>query len=126
MYADVKNTTPIAEPEPVQPASKTVQFDLTPRELSPEHESDKDKDRERERRREKKRDDRDDRRDRGRERRRDRDSDGSGRRRRDGSADSAGSDETIELPPRFDDFGRRKDDDPLAEKLESVLSRLLA
>lgn len=44
------------------------------------------------------------------------------RGRRDSSADSAASDATIELPPRFDPQGRRKGDDPLADKLETILS----
>lgn len=42
-------------------------------------------------------------------------------RRRDGSADSAASDETIDLPPRFDEYGRRKGEDPMADKLEDFL-----
>jgi hypothetical protein len=32
------------------------------------------------------------------------------------------SGETIDLPPRFDELGRRKGDDPLADKLEDILS----
>jgi hypothetical protein len=43
---------------------------------------------------------------------------------RDDSPDSINSDETIELPPRFDQYGRRREEDPLAEKLESVLAGL--
>lgn len=46
-------------------------------------------------------------------------------RRRDDSPDSQASDETIELPPRFGERGRARDDDPLAAKLESVLVGLL-
>lgn len=46
------------------------------------------------------------------------------KRHRDDSPDSVSSDATIELPPRFDEYGRRKADDPLAEKLESVLQGL--
>jgi len=65
--------------------------------------------------------DRDRDRDRGRDSKRDR----KGKRRRDDSADSAASDETIELPPRFDEYGRPREEDPLAEKLESVLKRVL-
>lgn len=54
-------------------------------------------------------------------RRRDRDRD---RRRRDDSPASDSSDTTIELPPRFDETGRVRDEDPLATKLESVLQGL--
>jgi len=32
------------------------------------------------------------------------------------------SGETIDLPPRFDELGRRKGDDPLADQLEDMLS----
>ena len=32
------------------------------------------------------------------------------------------SGETIDLPPRFDELGRRKGDDPLADRLEDLLS----
>jgi len=46
-------------------------------------------------------------------------------RQRDDSPDSVASDDTIELPPRLDASGRKKDDDPLAVKLESVLSSIL-
>ena len=60
-------------------------------------------------------------RDRGRDRDRDRDRD---RRRRNESSDSNDSDATVELPPRFDELGRPRDVDPLAEKLESVLTGL--
>lgn len=49
---------------------------------------------------------------------------GSRRRRRDESTDSSASDATIELPPRFDEFGRATDEDPLAQKLEQVLTGL--
>lgn len=111
--------SPLTAPSPVQP-TKTVQFDLTPRELSPSGSEDESRQKDRDRHK-RKREDKDNR-----GRHRDRDSDGSGRRRRNGSADSAASDETIELPPRFDDFGRPREDDPLAAKLEKVLSNLLA
>jgi hypothetical protein len=105
-----------------------VQFDLDPQELkTPEDEKDEPRHRSssrRDRDHESRKDKRDDRDDRGRRRDRNRGRDRD--RRRDGSADSAASDETIELPPRFDNYGRRKEDDPLAEKLESVLNKLFA
>ncbi|KAF1357882.1 hypothetical protein EJ07DRAFT_180498 [Lizonia empirigonia] len=34
------------------------------------------------------------------------------------------TDDTIELPPRFDELGRRRGDDPAADRLESVLQAL--
>jgi hypothetical protein len=40
-------------------------------------------------------------------------------------ASPADSDATIELPPRFDEKGRRKtnpDDDPLADRIEEMLA----
>ena len=49
---------------------------------------------------------------------------GRDRRRRDESTDSSASDATIELPPRFDEHGRATDEDPLAQKLEQVLTGL--
>ena len=57
----------------------------------------------------------------GRDRERGRD---KARGRRDESTDSSGSDATIELPPRFDEFGRARNEDPLAQKLEQVLTGL--
>lgn len=39
-------------------------------------------------------------------------------------ASDAASDTTVELPPRFDEQGRRRPEDPLADKLESVLMGL--
>lgn len=47
-------------------------------------------------------------------------------RKRHRRAESPGSDtdETIELPPRFDELGRRRGDDPAADRLESVLQAL--
>ena len=54
----------------------------------------------------------------------------SGRRRkrrhgeRDQSPASDASDQTIDLPARFDDLGRKRVEDPLAEKLESVLQSI--
>lgn len=111
-------------PVSVQP-TKSVQFDLNTQEQSPErhHSPNRDypperRDRDREKRDDRRRGDRDDR---GRHRERNSKSNG---RRRDDSADSAASDATIELPPRFDDQGRRKGDDPIADKLESVLASL--
>jgi hypothetical protein len=89
-------------PSPVNPDKKSVQFDLQPQEKSPDAE-----------RREEGR---------GRHARRDRE---AGKRRRDGSADSNDSDATIDLPDRFDSSGRRKADDPAADKLEQMLSGLL-
>jgi hypothetical protein len=44
--------------------------------------------------------------------------------RRDDSPDSVASDSTIELPPRFDQHGRHKQDDPLAVGLDTILSSL--
>jgi hypothetical protein len=53
----------------------------------------------------------------------------SGRRRkrhhRDESADGSESDATIDLPPRFDEQGRRRTEDPVAGKLESLLMGFL-
>jgi hypothetical protein len=46
------------------------------------------------------------------------------RRHRDESPGSDGSDETIDLPPRFDEHGRKRPEDPMADKLESVLQSL--
>jgi len=111
--------SPLTAPSPVQPA-KTVQFDLSPHELSPSGSEDESR-----RRSSSDRNDREGRKEKREDRGRHQDRD-SRSRRRSGSADSAASDETIDLPPRFDDFGRRRDDDPLASKLESVLSKLLA
>lgn len=109
------------QPEPVKPASeKSVMFDLQPQEFefTPDGEKVPELSREQERPREH-------------ERVRERD---GGRRkerrghrgRRDESPASDASDSTIELPPRFDQHGRVRDEDedPLAAKLESVLSGL--
>ncbi|KAJ4347289.1 uncharacterized protein N0V89_011229 [Didymosphaeria variabile] len=116
------------QPEPVKPASeKSVMFDLQPEErvFTPEGEGGKgpersrDREYERERERESGRDG-GRRKDRERDRHRDRD-----RGRRDESPDdTSDSDATIELPPRFDERGAVRDDDPLASKLESVLNGL--
>jgi hypothetical protein len=101
--------------DPVQPHSaKSVQFDLNPKERSPDGQRERDEDKWRD-------GDDDGDSDRGR-----RSSDHRrGSRPRDGSPTSGNeSDTTIELPPRFDERGRRRDDDPLASKLENVLSSL--
>ena len=47
------------------------------------------------------------------------------RRHRDESPGSDVSDATVELPPRFDEKGRKRPEDPLAEKLESILHTFL-
>lgn len=49
---------------------------------------------------------------------------GSKSRHRDDSPSSVSSGDTIELPPRFDAYGRPRDADPLASRLEAVLSGL--
>lgn len=96
-----------AAPSPVNPDKKSVQFDLNPREQSPPERGEHVHEHEHEHERE------------GRSRR----SSGK-RRRRDDSPDSVASDATIELPERFDRHGRRKAEDPVADKLEQVLSGL--
>lgn len=120
---------PTEQPDSPAPRSeKTVQFDLNPRgpsrEPSPEskerHSHDEDEARadEGEHRHRRRRKD-DERSDSTRE---------SGRRRkrhhRDESPGSDDSEATIDLPPRFDEQGRRRADDPVADKLESVLQSL--
>lgn len=116
----LKPPSPVA-PEPVAPSDvKSVKFDLNPQEQSLDtHQREADADADEEdgarRSRHRRRDD-DDREGRGHGR--------DGRRRRDGSADSATSEGTIELPPRFDEHGRVREVDPLASKLESVLAGL--
>ncbi|OAL01423.1 hypothetical protein IQ06DRAFT_316355 [Phaeosphaeriaceae sp. SRC1lsM3a] len=109
-------------------SEKTVQFDLNPRgpsrEPSPEskerhgHDEDERREDEGEHRHRRRRKD-DERSDSTRE---------SGRRRkrhhRDESPGSDDSEATIDLPPRFDEQGRRRADDPVADKLESVLQSL--
>lgn len=109
-------------PSPSQAKEKTVQFDLNPqeepsRETTPdrEHESRED----RHERRHKRHHDDDD------LSRSTKDSRSSrNRHRRDDSPGSDASDATVELPRRFDDLGRKKADDPLADKLEIVLQTL--
>jgi len=83
-----------------QPA-KSVQFDLYPKEDSPER---------------RKRDDAREEDDRGRRSWRSHDN------TRSDSPSSVSSGETINLPPRFDELGRRKGDDPLADQLEDILN----
>lgn len=100
-------------PEPMKPSSeKSVMFDLQPQEFEFTPESEKAPERPREREGERRG---------GRTRERDSKRD---RGQRDGSADSSASDETIDLPPRFDELGRPVETDPLAQKLEAVLSGL--
>ncbi|EAT89617.2 hypothetical protein SNOG_02886 [Parastagonospora nodorum SN15] len=99
-------------------SEKTVQFDLTPkgpsREVSPVRSEGEHK-----HRRRRNDDDRseDSARESGRHRKR-------RHRDRDESPASDASDQTIDLPPRFDDLGRKRPEDPLAEKLESVLQSI--
>jgi hypothetical protein len=120
-------TDGVNESESPHPREKTVQFDLKPRGPSREpspvkkevEESDDDND------------DVDD--GHGRHRRRRKDDERSdstkesGRhRKRHHRDESPGSDSdaTIDLPPRFDEHGRKRTDDPVADKLESVLQSL--
>ena len=111
-------------PSPLQSREKTVQFDLNPRgpsrEPSPETEKHDDSDgsEEGEPRRHRRRRKDDERSDSTRE---------SGRhRKRHHRDDDEGneSDATIDLPPRFDEHGRKRPEDPMADKLESVLQTL--
>lgn len=126
----------IEHPDSPAPRSeKTVQFDLNPmgpsREVSPvRSEGGREKDRDKDRDEEEGRDGKDHHR-RHRRRKDDERSDStreSGRTRkrhhRDESQDSDDSDATIDLPPRFDEQGRRRGKDPVAAKLESVLQSL--
>jgi len=137
--SNTRDKSPPIAPSPVSTREKGVKFDLNPQEqeISPNPSPERNKesrnqDRER-------RDDSDSDverhssdRDRDHHRRRHTDersngSQGSGRdRKRHRSAESPGSDtdSTIELPPRFDDKGRRTEDDPAADKLEKVLQSL--
>jgi hypothetical protein len=116
----------VSEPDSPSPREKTVQFDLNPRgpsrepsrEPSPvkEEVEDSDDDERRQHRRRRKDDERSD------------STKESGRHRkrhhRDESPGSDNSDATIDLPPRFDEHGRRRPEDPMADKLESVLQSL--
>ncbi|KAJ8104568.1 hypothetical protein OPT61_g10689 [Boeremia exigua] len=134
-----RDESPALAPSPVSTREKGVTFDLNPQEQeispnpSPER-TNENRDRHRERRHDSDSDDerRGPDRDGDHHRRRHADersngSQGSGRdRKRHRHAESPGSDtdSTIELPPRFDEKGRRKDDDPAADKLEKVLQSL--
>lgn len=137
-----RDEPPPLAPSPVSSREKGVKFDLNPQEQeispnpSPER-SDENRDHRRERRDDSDSDeghgsDREKGRDRDHHRRRHADersngSQGSGRdRKRHRRDESPGSDtdSTIELPPRFDEKGHRRGDDPAADKLESVLQSL--
>jgi hypothetical protein len=117
----------ISEADFSEPREKSVQFDLTPRgpsrepspereqeELTPDAKDDSDDHHRRHRRRRKDDERSDASRESGRHRK---------RRHRDHSPVSD-SDTTIDLPARFDEHGRRKPEDPMADKLESVLQSL--
>ncbi|CAI6335454.1 unnamed protein product [Periconia digitata] len=116
-------------PSPVAPVAvsdvKSVKFDLNPQEKSPDRDTSRSHSErassDDEPRRHRDAHERDSDR---RSRHRRREDERGGRSRRDESADSATSEGTIELPPRFDEQGRRKEDDPLADQLESVLAGL--
>jgi hypothetical protein len=111
-------------PSPLQ-REKTVQFDLDPkgpsRQASPDKEKEKEPDEldegeHRHHRRRRKDDERSDStRESGRHRK---------RHHRDESPGSDDSDATIDLPPRFDEHGHSRPEDPVADKLESVLQSL--
>ncbi|KAF2822809.1 hypothetical protein CC86DRAFT_457991 [Ophiobolus disseminans] len=124
IFAAARDRVITPDPEPPSPKEKTVQFDLKPRGPSREASPDKaarlddaDVDEERQRRRSRKYDERSDgTRESGRQRKR--------HHRRDESPASDFSDATIELPPRFDEHGRQRAEDPVADKLESVLLSL--
>jgi hypothetical protein len=102
-----------SDPESILP-QKSVQFDLTPR--GPSREASPEKDgAEREGH--------------GRRRKDDERSDGTretGRRRKRRHRDDEGedSDSTLDLPPRFDEQGYKRSEDPMADKLESLLAGL--
>ncbi|KAF3051303.1 hypothetical protein E8E11_002658 [Didymella keratinophila] len=131
-----RDESPALAPSPVSTREKGVKFDLNPQEqeISPNPSPERHDDRDHRERRDDS-DSGDERhgsdRDRDRRRRhadeRSNGSQGSGRdRKRHRRAESPGSDtdSTIELPPRFDKEGRRRDDDPAAERLEKVLQSL--
>ena len=90
-----------------QQRAKSVQFDLDPKEDSPKRRKSPDR---------RKRDDAREEDDRGRRSWRSHDN------TRSGSPSSVSSGETIDLPPRFDELGRQKGDDPLADRLEDILN----
>jgi hypothetical protein len=119
-------TGPVDEPRTPSPSleeEKSVKFDLEPKE-EPSRESSSDSERahghrddhSHKRHRRRKDDDRSDTaRDSGRARK---------RRHRSESPGSDTSDTTIDLPPRFDEQGRQQPEDPLAEKLETILQSI--
>jgi len=110
--------TPI-QPDPVYPSSaKSVQFDLNPQEFEIPSNKERSSDRQRDHGEDKWQDTERSRKS-GREKERD-----ARRSHRDESPGSDDSGDTIELPPRFDEHGRKREDDPLADKLESVLTGL--
>jgi hypothetical protein len=116
----------ISEADYSEPREKSVQFDLNPRGPSREPSPEKDvaaaetrddsSDDERHRRHRRRKDDErsDSTRESGRHRK---------RHHRDHSPGSD-SDTTIDLPPRVDEHGRKRPEDPMADKLESVLQSL--
>lgn len=119
-----QNSDRISSPEAPSPApstEKTVKFDLNPQEepsrgSSPKGEKEEEHDHGHRRHRRRKDDERSNStRESGRD---------SKRHRRDESPGSDVSEATIDLPPRFDEQGRRRPEDPLADKLESVLHTL--
>jgi hypothetical protein len=124
-YPTTNNITDgVNESEPESRSEKTVQFDLNPRGPSRESspirgeraEAREDSGDNRRHRRRRKDDERSDStRESGRHRK---------RHHRDESPGSSDSDTTIDLPPRFDEHGRRRQEDPMADKLESVLQSL--
>ncbi|KAH8727869.1 hypothetical protein GQ44DRAFT_738042 [Phaeosphaeriaceae sp. PMI808] len=122
-------------PSPLQSREKTVQFDLNPR--GPSREPSPGKDRHKERNGNgidddddgDSNNDDDEHRNRGQRRKDDERSDStreSGRRRKRHHGEDEGddSDATIDLPPRFDEHGRTRRNDPMADTLESVLQSI--
>jgi hypothetical protein len=136
-----RSSSPARSPSPARSEGKSVKFNLEPqgptrsrepsREPSRKRESEQDPEPEREpeqepndddehtHRRHRRRKD-DERSNSTRESGRDRK-----RHRRDESPASDASDATIDLPPRFDERGRKRPEDPLADKLESLLQNFL-
>jgi hypothetical protein len=118
-----------SEPESPNPHSeKTVQFDLNPR--GPSREPSPSRGKERDEAKEDSEAEEEDKHRRHRRRRKDdersdstRES-GRHRKRHHGDESPSDSDATIDLPPRFDEHGRRRQEDPMADKLESVLQSL--
>ena len=120
-----RSPSPILPNPPAPEEEKSVKFNLEPqeeparepsREPSPEGE-DSDQEHRGHRRRRRHRDDDNSQssRESGRSRK---------RHHRDESPGSDTSDATIELPPRFDENGRKRPEDPLADTLESVLASI--